>query len=139
MTRIKSFYQYLILQVSDLSCNLSSILPFYSRSVDSQLFTLETNNESRRLFRIKSRIGYSRILRGCRRRWHELYTYSTVYFYLLLQTFECLGSVQEYDKDSFWWRFTVFTILQTRKEKQKFLVHFQIIKYFFKISVLMPI
>ena len=92
MTRIKSFYQYLILQVSDLSCNLSSILPFYSRSVDSQLFTLETNNESRRLFRIKSRIGYSRILRGCKRRWHELYTYSTVYFHLLLQTFKCLGS-----------------------------------------------
>ena len=92
MTRIKSFYQYLILQVSDLSCNLSSILPFYSRSVDSQLFTLETNNESRRLFRIKSRIGYSRILRGCKRRWHELYTYSTVYFHLLLQTFECLRS-----------------------------------------------
>ena len=92
MTRIKSFYQYLILQVSDLSCNLSSILPFYSRSVDSQLFTLETNNESRRLFRIKSRIGYSRILRCCKRIWHGLYTYSTVYFHLLLQTFECLGS-----------------------------------------------
>ena len=131
MTRIKSFYQYLILQVSDLCCNLSSILPFYSRSVDSQLFTLETNNESRRLFRIKSRIGYSRILRCCKRIWHGLYTYSTVYFHLLLQTFECLGSVQEYDKDSFWWRFTVFTILQTRKEKRKFLIHFQIIKYFF--------
>ena len=91
MTRYK-----IVLSISHFASVRFKLQPFLNftllRSVDSQLFTLETNNESRRLFRIKSRIGYSRILRGCKRWWHELYTYSTVYFHLLLQTFECLRS-----------------------------------------------
>ena len=91
MTRYK-----IVLSISHFASVRFKLQPFLNftllRSVDSQLFTLETNNESRRLFRIKSRIGYSRILRGCKRWWHELYTYSTVYFHLLLRTFECLRS-----------------------------------------------